>query len=222
MCGRFTIAIEALDLQEEFGIPEMPSDWTLRYNVAPTQPVAVLMDAKVRKIEYLRWGLIPTWAKDISIGNKLINARAETITEKPSFRSAFLKRRCLILADGFFEWQRKLDRKGSSTPFRFQRKDGKPFALAGIWETWHASEQETIQSCAIITCSPNELVATVHDRMPVMFSGQNCWNWLEWNSPVELQTLLVPYPAEQMVAYEVGRSINDVNNDNPECIRAVK
>jgi putative SOS response-associated peptidase YedK len=222
MCGRFTIAVEAVDLQQEFGIPEMPSDWTLHYNVAPTQPVAVLMDAKARKIEYLRWGLIPSWAKDIAIGNKLINARAETIMEKPSFRSAFMKRRCLILADGFYEWQRNPGQKGPSTPFRFQRKDGKPFALAGIWEVWHADEPDSIRSCTIITCSPNELVAPVHDRMPVMFSSQRSWDWLEWNSPTELQSLLMPFPAEQMKAYEVGRSINDANNDNPECIRPVK
>ncbi len=220
MCGRFTIAVEAVDLQEEFGIPEMPADWTLRYNVAPTQPVAVLTDAKARRIEYLRWGLIPSWAKDIAIGNKLINARSETIMEKPSFRSAFMKRRCLILADGFYEWKREPDQKGPSTPFRFQRKDGKPFALAGIWESWHSAEQE-IRSCTIITCAPNELVAPVHDRMPVMFSGQACWDWLDWNDPKELQSLMVPYPAKQMNAYEVSRSINDANNDDPDCIRAV-
>jgi putative SOS response-associated peptidase YedK len=222
MCGRFTIAVEAADLQQEFGIPEMPSDWTLHYNVAPTQPVAVLTDAKGRKIEYLRWGLIPGWAKDITIGNRLINARAETIMEKPSFRSAFLKRRCLILADGFYEWQRRPGQKGPSTPFRFQRKDEKPFALAGIWEIWHADEPDRILSCTIITCLPNELVAPVHDRMPVMFSAERGWDWLEWNSPAELQSLLVPFPAKEMKAYEVGRLINDANNDSPECIRAVR
>ena len=145
MCGRFTLGVEPVELQEAFDLSEAPVDWVLRENIAPTQPVAVLASAETRRIEYMRWGLIPSWAKDISIGSKMFNARAETIQEKPSFKTAFARRRCLIPADGFYEWQKQ--EKGPSKPFRFQLKGKQPFAFAGLWELWRSPEGDELKSC---------------------------------------------------------------------------
>ncbi len=218
MCGRFTITLEAPDLQENLGISEVPADWMPRYNVAPTQPVAAVVDLQTRRAEWLRWGLIPSWAKDPSIGDRLINARAETLSEKPSFRQAFARRRCLILADGFYEWQRKPDQKGPSQPFHIHRIDKKPFAFAGLWETWKAPEGDVIRSCTIITCAANEVVAPVHERMPVMLSGDALWQWLEPASVDHLQEMLKPYPAEWMTAVPISRLVNNVKLDSPELV----
>ena len=219
MCGRFTITLEAPDLQEGLGITELPPDWMPRYNVAPTQPVAAVLDLQSRRAEWLRWGLIPSWAKDLSIGDRLINARAETLSEKPSFRQAFARRRCLILADGFYEWQRTPGQKGPSQPFHFHRKDKKPFAFAGLWETWKPPEGELIRSCTIITCSANEVVAPVHDRMPVILSGESLWKWLEPAGSDVLAEFLKPYPAEWMTAVPISKLVNNARLDSPEMIR---
>lgn len=219
MCGRFTITLEAPDLQENLGIAEMPSDWMPRFNVAPTQPVAAVLDLQSRRAEWLRWGLIPSWAKDPSIGDRLINARAETLSEKPSFRQAFARRRCLILADGFYEWQRSPGQKGPSQPYHFHRIDKKPFAFAGLWETWKPPEGELIRSCTIITCAANEVVAPVHERMPVMLSGETFWKWLEPASLDNLKEFLKPYPAEWMAAVPISRLVNNVKLDSPEMVR---
>ncbi len=218
MCGRFTITLEAPDLQENLGISEVPADWMPRFNVAPTQPVAAVLDLQTRRAEWLRWGLIPSWAKDPSIGDRLINARAETLTEKPSFRQAFARRRCLILADGFYEWQRQPGQKGPSRPYHFHRTDKKPFAFAGLWETWRPPEGDLIRSCTIITCAANEVVAPVHERMPVMLSGDTLWKWLEPAGIEVLQQLLKPYPAEWMTAVPISRLVNNVNLDSPELV----
>ncbi len=218
MCGRFTITLEAPDLQENLGISEMPADWIPRYNVAPTQPVAAVVDLQTRRAEWLRWGLIPSWAKDPAIGDRLINARSETLTEKPSFRQAFARRRCLILADGFYEWQRFPNQKGPSQPFHFHRIDKKPFAFAGLWETWKPPEGELIRSCTIITCAANEVVAPVHERMPVMLSGESLWKWLEPANQDKLQELLKPYPPEWMTKVPISRLVNNVKVDSPELV----
>lgn len=216
MCGRFTLAIEPEELQSEFQIPDLPAEWRQRYNIAPTQPVAAILDAKSRRVEFLHWGLVPSWAKDINIGARLINARAESITEKPSFRTAFSKRRCLILTDGYFEW--KKNPKGSSTPFRFTLKTGKPFAFAGLWETWRKPDGEDLRSCTIITCAANEMALPIHDRMPVMLSRDKYWPWLESSDPKELKSFLVPFPSGFMQASQVGRIVNNAQIDSPECI----
>src|SRR5512146_1357088 len=151
MCGRYTITINPETVQQDLGVVAMPDDYTPRYNVAPTQPVAVVADAASRKAEWMRWGLIPSWAKDPEIGSRLINARSETLTEKPSFKNAFNKRRCLVLADGFYEWKKGAGPGGRSQPYYFRREDGKPFAFAGLWEFWRSPEGEEIRSCTIIT-----------------------------------------------------------------------
>jgi putative SOS response-associated peptidase YedK len=219
MCGRFTITLEAADLQQNIGIAEVPADWQPRYNVAPTQPVAAVIDANTRRAEWLRWGLIPSWAKDAKIASQLINARSETLAEKPSFRQAYARRRCLILADGFYEWQRLPGQKGPSTPFYFQLAGKKPFGFAGLWETWKPPEGELVRSCTIITCAANEVVAPVHERMPVILTGEMFWKWLEPANIDVLNGFLKPYPADRMTAVPIGRLVNDVSLDTAELIK---
>jgi putative SOS response-associated peptidase YedK len=203
MCGRFTLGVEPVELQEAFDLSEAPTDWVIRENIAPTQPVAVLARADDRRIEYMRWGLIPSWAKDISIGSKMFNARAETIQEKPSFRTAFARRRCLIPADGFYEWQKQ--EKGPSKPFRFQLLQKKPFAFAGLWELWRSPEGDELKSCTIITTEANELVAKVHPRMPVILDADTCWSWIEQKDLLFLQAMLKPFEAGRMESAPVSK-----------------
>lgn len=222
MCGRYTITIDADKAREDLGIVQMPADYTPRFNVAPTQPIAVVADANTRAAEWMRWGLIPSWAKDPSIGSKLINARAETVNEKPSFRAAFAKRRCLILADGFYEWQKGAGTKGRSQPYYFRREDGKPFAFAGLWEFWKSPEGEPVRSATIITTAANDLVKPVHERMPVMLSGDALWAWLEGASESELLALLKPYPPEQMMRFPVSPMVNRPEYDRPDLIAQVQ
>ena len=219
MCGRFTLAIEPEELQAEFQIPDLPAEWHQRYNIAPTQPVAAILDARQRQIEFLRWGLIPSWAKDISIGARMINAREESLAEKPSFRSAFAKRRCLIVTDGYFEW--KKDTKGPSTPYRFTLKNNKPFAFAGLWESWRNPEGGELKSCTIITCAANEMALSIHNRMPVILPREKYWGWLEETDPEVLKSFLIPYPSKFMIASQVGRIVNNALIDTPECILPV-
>lgn len=229
MCGRYTITFKADAVREDLGLVQMPPDFEPRYNVAPTQPVAVVANTGERKAEWMHWGLIPFWAKDASIASRLINARAETITEKPAFKNAFNKRRCLILADGFYEWKKGAGPGGRSQPYYFKRADGKPFAFAGLWEFWRGqadgdkSQAEEIRSCTIITTEANGLVKPVHDRMPVMLSGEDLWTWLGEDAAhpgesKELQALLRPYPAEQMTAYPVSPLVNRAGLDIPDLI----
>ncbi len=222
MCGRYTITIDADSVREDLGIVQMPADFTPRFNVAPTQPIAVVADANTRAAEWMRWGLIPSWAKDPIIGSKLINARAETVNEKPSFRAAFAKRRCLILADGFYEWQKGAGAKGRSQPYYFRREDGKPFAFAGLWEFWKSPEGEPIRSATIITTAANDLVRPVHERMPVMLSGDDLWTWLEGASESDLLALLKPYPPEQMMRFPVSPMVNRPEYDRPDLIAQVQ
>lgn len=219
MCGRFTITLEPAFFQKEFELGKMPSEWQPRYNVAPSQNIPVILDTKSRDVHMLRWGLIPPWAKDPSIGQRMINARAETIREKPSFRNAFTQRRCLIVADGFYEWQKQESQKTPKVPFRFTLKDERPFAFAGLWEQWRSPDNEQIRSCTIITCEPNDLVARMHNRMPVIFNSKNCWEWLTDHPADELSNLLIPYPSEEMHAYPVGLWVNNPRYDQPQCIQ---
>ena len=217
MCGRFTITLDPADMQQEFDLGKMPSEWKPRYNVAPTQAVPVVNDAQARDVQMMYWGLIPFWAEEKSIGARTINARSETLREKPAFRQAFMQRRCLILADGFYEWQRR-DPNAPKAPMYFQIMDARPFAFAGLWETWHETPEKELHSCTIITCSPNELVAKIHDRMPVILDKHSCWQWLEEKDPLKLQGMLAPYPADKMQTHAVGRFVNNPKVDSAECI----
>lgn len=220
MCGRFTLFLDAETLREEFGLTEVPADFSPRYNIAPSMQLAVVTSAESRKAEWMRWGLVPSWAKDPAIGNKLINARSETLIEKPSFRNAYQRRRCLILADGFYEWKRG-EGKSPSIPYYFHLADKKPFAFAGLWEFWRSPEGEDLRSCTIITCAANRLVASVHDRMPVILPAEIADQWLA-PSPVEkLQPLLAPLDPARMRAYPVSRAVNAPGFDNPDLIHPV-
>jgi putative SOS response-associated peptidase YedK len=218
MCGRFTITIEPAFFQQELDLGSVPAEWTPRYNAAPSQNIPVVINKDTRDVEMLRWGLIPSWAKDAQIGYRMINARSETIQEKPSYRNAFKQRRCLILADGFYEWQ-KQSGSAPKVPFYFQLADGVPFAFAGIWESWQPQQGERVRSCSIITTTPNTLVAKVHDRMPVILDKAMMWHWLEEKPADTLQTMLAPYPAEKMRTHPVGLSVNNPANDGAECVR---
>ncbi|MDZ4159977.1 MAG: SOS response-associated peptidase [Anaerolineaceae bacterium] len=219
MCGRFTLAAEAAELQLTFGLEPTLTEWKPRFNIAPSQPVAVVSQFKDRRMELMRWGLIPSWAKDASIGNRLINARAETVSIKPSLRQAFQKRRCLVLANGFYEWKRDPELRAPSQPYYFQLKDRQPFAFAGLWDTWVSPEGNTVHSCTLITCQANELVAAVQARMPVILDSHIAWDWLADISPTNLLALLVPYPSEKMSSGAVGRGVNRPENDDPACIQ---
>ena len=216
MCGRYTLKTPVSVLAERFEIEDSPSSITPGYNIAPTQQVAtVLAENGKRKLEMLHWGLIPSWAKDPEVGNRMINARAETVAEKPSYRKAFQERRCLILADGFYEWQKTDNGK---QPFYIRMEDGSPFAFAGLWESWHNGRE--IRSCTIITTAPNELAAPIHNRMPVILHPEDYGMWLDpdFGEREPLTSLLKPYPADVMEAYPVSRRVNKPSNNVPGCI----
>jgi putative SOS response-associated peptidase YedK len=218
MCSRFTLRTSPQAVAKAFHLDDIP-DFSPRYNVAPTQQVLAirLQDGK-RQSSFLHWGLIPSWADDPSIGNRMINARAETVADKPSFRSAFKRGRCLVVADGFYEWQKAGKAK---QPFHIRFKEDHPFAFAGLAEHWHRGEQ-TIDSCTIITTDPNELMADIHDRMPVILSPNDYDLWLdpEFEGKEKLLSLLSPFPADEMTAYPVNTLVNSPRNENPACIEA--
>jgi len=221
MCGRFTITLEPAFFQQELDLGRIPSEWTPRYNAAPTQNVPIARNLETHDVEMVRWGLIPFWAKDESISYKLINARSETLVEKPSFRNAFEKRRCLIFSDGFYEWQKPTQKGGQNVPFRYLLKEGKPFAFAGLWESWKSPKDETILSCTIITCAANELVGKIHDRMPVILNKGNCWKWLEQRPMSELTSMLSPYPGEDMDAYPVSTRVNNPREEDEKLVEPI-
>lgn len=222
MCGRFTLTVTWEDLMERYLIdPQSTSPFhTPRYNIAPTQMItAVIDDGRRRRIGQLRWGLVPSWARDPSGAAKMINARSETLEEKPAFRTPFLRRRCLIPADGFYEWQRNVERK---IPHRIGMKDGRIFSLAGLYDMWTAPDGSRLSTCTIITTRPNQLMERIHDRMPVILSPEDETVWLSRNAKAdELKRLLVPFPADEMSATVVGTTVNSVKNDNPECIQPI-
>ena len=222
MCGRFTLTTSPEQLRQEFPWLSVPDEISPRYNVAPTQPVAVVPNDGKNQLEYFLWGLIPSWAKDPTIGNRMINARAETLNEKPAFKAAFRRRRCLILADGFFEWQVEAGQK-SKIPMHIRMQSGQPFAFAGLWENWHAPDGSQILSCTIITTEPNELMKPIHNRMPVILPKSAYYTWLaqEEADNGTLQQLLKPYPSEEMKAYAVSRLVNSPGNDRPDVIQPV-
>ena len=219
MCGRFTLTDPNVDIAVQFNLPAIP-DMQPRYNIAPTQPVAAVRasrDSNARELVMLQWGLIPFWAKDPKIGARMINARSETAAEKPSFRAAFRRRRCLVIADGFYEWQKQ---NGSKQPFFIHLRDTRPFAFAGLWEHWEGPDDSLIESCTLLTCNPNDLLRSVHNRMPVILDPEDYDLWLDPEVQKQdlLQPLLRPYPAGEMDAYPVSRFVNSPANDSPKCI----
>ncbi len=222
MCGRFTLTVNKAELQEALPGVEIPQNVAPRYNIAPTQPVAVVPNTSENKLDFFVWGLIPSWAKDPEIGNRLINARAETLAEKPSFRTALRRRRCLIPASGFYEWKASPDGK-SKIPMYIHMKSGHPFAFAGLWEVWNSKDGSTIYSCTIITGQPNSLIQGIHNRMPVILKPEDYPKWLDpaEKRPEDLAPLLVPYPAAEMEAFPVSRLVNSPENDLPDCIRPI-
>lgn len=218
MCGRYTFKSRPKAIAEAFDLPEVPTHLEPRYNIAPTQAVPVVRleaGSTVRRLALLRWGLIPSWADDPAIGNKLINARAETVAEKPAFRAAFKKRRGLILGDGFYEWQRT----NGKTPFYFRLKDEAPFAFAGLFERWEKGA-ESVESCTLITTKANGVVGPVHDRMPVILKPEDYARWLapEELRPAAITALLAPLPDDWMTAHPVGKLVNNPRNEGPRCI----
>jgi len=223
MCGRFALISDTKTLIDTFGIapnsastlpPAVP-----RYNIAPTQPVAAIRlnkDGKQRELTFFRWGLVPSWSKDIKIGSRLINARSETVAEKPSFRTAFKRRRCIIPANGFYEWQRRGSRK---QPVYIHAADNNLLALAGLWEVWRTPDGDSLQTCTILTTSPNEIMAPIHNRMPVILEPEDFDTWLDPGpQPDHGLHLLRPYPAHKMTFYPVSTFVNSPANDSQECI----
>ena len=220
MCGRFTLASDTETLIQTFIDFKIPTNLSPRYNISPTQDVASVPNTPEKQVEFFHWGLIPSWAKDPKIGNRMINARSETLAEKPSFREAYKRRRCLILADGYYEWQ-KIPGDRAKQPVYIRLKSQKPFAVAGLWETWQTEGMdEPLRSCTIITCPPNTLLKEIHHRMPVILPQDAYAEWLSPNqrSADVFQPLLIPYPDEEMEAYPVSRFVNRPMNDSPECI----
>jgi putative SOS response-associated peptidase YedK len=217
MCGRFAQRSDPKRLAREFKVAEMP-DVEARYNIAPTQDVLSVRQAENdREAIFLKWGLIPSWAKDGSMGARFINARSETVEEKPAFREAFKRRRCLIPADGFYEWQRT---EGAKQPFFFQLKDERPFGFAGLWERWQGEGGQAIESCTILTTEANEVLRPVHDRMPVILHPDDYELWLDEDVRKRdlLKDLLRPYPASEMMSHPVSARINSPRNQGATLI----
>jgi putative SOS response-associated peptidase YedK len=220
MCGRFTRTQSVEAIAAEFGVEQVSDDLGPSYNIAPTQKVAVVITDGIKQLVSARWGLVPSWAKDPSVGNKMINARAETITEKASYRTAFKKRRCLVVADGFYEWQNLGD---SKRPVYVRLKTGKPFGFAGLYEVWKAPEGTDLMTCTIITTEANELMKPIHERMPVIIPREQRDNWLDPTAGDQrrLLEMLRPYPAAEMEAYPVSKHVNAPGNNSPLCIKSL-
>lgn len=219
MCGRFAQRSPTRKVAKQFKVEEVPP-LAERYNVAPAQDVLTVREGSGgREAALLKWGLVPRWAKDPGIGNKLINARAETVTEKPSFREAFARRRCLVPVDGFFEWARRGERK---RPFYFHMRDGEPFAIAGLWERWEG-DGGPLETCTLLTTEANELLAPYHDRMPVILRPEDYEMWLDSDVHERgpLMQLLRPYAHAGMSANEVSTLVNSPSNDDPRCVNPI-
>ena len=224
MCGRFTLRAPASVVAAQFGLFEMPP-FTPRFNIAPTQPVAVVRRSSAkaepqRELVWLRWGLIPSWAKDPAIGNRMINARAETVAQKPSYRAAFRRRRCLVVADGFYEWARGGKPR---QPYFIRMRDDRPFAFAGLWESWQGPDEGPIESCTLLTTEPNSLLEPIHNRMPVILAEGDYARWLDpaLQRPDALAPLLRPFSCEGMTAEKISTYVNSPAHDDPRCIEGV-
>jgi len=223
MCGRYTQSRDSVYLQDRFKFVPSEIELQPRYNIGPGQTAPVVVGADPRELKLMRWGLIPHWAKEEKIGYRMINARADTLNSKPSFKGLLRKRRCLVLADGFYEWAKSKDMK-VKTPFRYILKGGDPFAMAGLWTSWKAPDGSWLESYTIITTDSNELVSAVHDRMPVILPEEKEGTWLDpgMTDPYVLAELLNPYPAGLMEGYEVSRRVNPPANEGEELVRPVE
>jgi len=224
MCGRFTQHHDTDAIVDRFGVQSVLFEPEPRYNIAPTQPVPVVVtevSSRERILDAFRWGLVPSWAKDPSVGNRMINARAETVAEKPAFRSALTRRRCILPADGFYEWDKA---GGTRQPYHFHRKDGALFGFAGLWEEWRAPDGSPLRTCTLLTTSANETVGRIHDRMPVILrSAEDESKWLdpEVRRPADLLPLLAPYLDVAMEAVAVSRRVNTPTNDAADLIHVL-
>ncbi len=219
MCGRYRLSRRKEVLAEHFGADFADLDWEPRYNIAPTQPVPVIRHddrGPTLLASLMRWGLIPTWAADPAIGARTINARSETAASKPSFREPLRKQRCLVLADGFYEWQRAASGK---RPFCFEVADSRLFEFAGRWDRWSGPNGQVVESCTILTTTPNLLLADVHDRMPVILPTEHHGCWLDptMQDVASVVSLLKPFDSKLMKRYPVSTRVNLVANDDPEC-----
>ena len=217
MCGRFAQRTDPKRVAKQFGVEDVP-ELEPRYNIAPTQEILGVSESEEgREMAFYKWGLIPSWAKDTSMSARLINARSETVREKPAFRQAFKQRRCIIPADGFYEWQRT---EGRKQPFFFQMLDESPFGFAGLWEQWKGEEGQVINSCTILTTEANEVLRPVHDRMPVILHPDDYSLWLDHDvRKLEMvEDLLRPYPADQMASYPVSTLINSPRSQGERLI----
>jgi putative SOS response-associated peptidase YedK len=218
MCGRFSLLAHQEMLRERFNITEFEFDVTPHYNIAPAQKIATVIKADLLKLVGMRWGFIPFWAKDMKIGNKMINARAETVAENRVFKHSFLKKRCLIPATGFYEWKKSNDRK---TPMHIRMDTSQVFAFAGIYSQWKSPSDSIILSCSIITTTPNHLMKPIHNRMPVILKPEDESIWLdpELDDTRTLQELLKPYTDKSLEAFEVSTYVNNPRNDGPMCVK---
>jgi len=226
MCGRYTLSVPLSNLIDTFEVPPPEFEYQPRFNIAPTQVVPVVAaDERGRRMGLLRWGLIPSWAKDPGIGSRMINARSETVAEKPSFRSAFRKRRCLIPADGFFEWKKDGGEEGrgvSKTPFWIHLSTREPFAFAGLWERWSPPDGEDLFTFTILTTEATPSIHDIHPRMPVILPAQERARWLDPEaSPEALLGLLKPYSQGNLQSHAVASIVNSPRNDHSECIAPV-
>ncbi|MCL4830214.1 MAG: SOS response-associated peptidase [Caldilinea sp.] len=228
MCGRFALYVTLEELADYFGLSEPPTQLAPRYNIAPTQPVGLVrvnVQSQEREWALALWGLIPSWSKDPTIGARMINARAETVDEKPAFRAAFKRRRCIIPASGFYEWKKV---NGGKRPYFITAADGEPLGLAGLWESWNGPNGEALESCTILTTDANETVVALHDRMPVILAPEDYDEWLgagKDSTPAELSQLkhlLRPFPADRMTLYPVSTYVNSPRNEGEACIERVE
>ena len=219
MCGRFTLTINPADLQDAFSNYNFPVRFAPRFNIAPSQPILAIPNDNKLAADFFVWGLIPMWAKDPTIGSRLINARGETLAEKPSFRGSYRHKRCLILADGFYEWKSVGDKK-TKTPYYIHMRDRQPFAMAGLWDSWESPDGSSLKTCTIITTTPNELMEKIHDRMHVILHPRDYAKWLDVTpqTPENLQPLIKPFNADAMSAYPVSTLVNKPANDMPELV----
>jgi len=219
MCGRFVLIADPDEIYQQFELPMLP-EIQPRYNIAPTQLVPVIVNEGARALHHYRWGLIPSWSKDPQIGGRMINARAETVAEKPAFRAAFKRRRCIVPSSGFYEWQQ---RDAGKVPMYIHLRDQPLFGFAGLWEIWNDPSGGEVRSFTIITTEANAMMREIHDRMPVILKPEDYATWLQAEDVPQsaLQELLRPYASDRMVAYEVSKLVNRPSVDSPECIAPV-